>query len=154
VALGAATYFFTVVPGNDDASNLSAYLSEPYPVTVFLSDQKADTWVDAYRRGDYQQAGALLDNLRQESQDNAPMLKYYAGLSHLYQLPPQPTPAIKYLSQVNEGTFAQQAQWYLALAYLLNGQTEEAGALLENIVAAQAYHHEEAAELLTHISQE
>ena len=153
ICLSIVTYLF-IGENNSYQSNLTSYLSEPYPVTVFLSNQSADAWVEAYQSGDYQQSSALLDKLIQEPQDNSTLLLYYAGLSHLYQQPPQPEPAIKYLSQVNDGAYAQQAHWYLALAYLLNEQTDDAESLLENIVATQTFHHEEAAELLEHISQE
>lgn len=153
MCVGGVVYLL-IGEGNNHQPSLASYLSEPYQVTVFLSDQSADAWVEAYQSGDYAQASALLDHLLQKPQDNPALLLYYAGLSHLYQQPPQPQQAIQYLSQVNEGPFTQQARWYLALAYLLDEQTSEAQSLLENIVAAQTFHHEEAAELLTRISQE
>lgn len=153
ICLSIATYLF-IGENNSYQSDLTSYLSEPYPVTVFLSDQEADAWIEAYQKGDYHQSSALLDQLVREPQDNPALLLYYAGLSHLYQQPPQPEPAIQYLSQVDQGVFAQQAQWFLALAYLLNEQTEEAQSLLKNIVDARAFHHEEAAGLLAHMSQQ
>lgn len=147
LCLSVGAYLF-VEKNNSVQSELAAYLSEPYSATIFMSDQEPAAWMEAYENGDYQHASALLDNLIQGPQSHDAQLLFFAGLSHLYQQPPQPKQAIAYLSQVNDETYGEQAQWYLALAYLLNEQPTEAKVLLEDIVANQTYHNEEAAELL------
>jgi len=151
MCVGVVAYLFFGKPSNTQ-STLIAYLDEPYPVTVFLSNQPAEAWVEAYQSGDYQQATVLLKNALQNGEDNA-VLQYYAGLSHLYQQPRQPAQAITYLAQVKEGALAQQADWYLALAYLLENNVEEAQPLLQQIVDTQAFRHEAAAGLLDRIAQ-
>jgi len=152
MCLGVVAYLF-IGDRNTDPYSITAYLSEPYPVTSFLSGQKSAAWIDAYQTGDYQRSAALLESIVQQQQDDT-MLMYYAGLSHLYMRPPQPEPAISYLSQVNEGALVPQSLWYLALAYLLDEQTGKAQSLLQQIVDTQAFQHEEAAELLARLSQE
>ncbi len=150
MGVGMVAYLFFGKSGNAQSSVI-AYLADPYPVTVFLSNQPTGAWVAAYQDGNYQQASVLLKNTLQNGQDNA-MLKYYTGLSYLYQHPRQPAHAITYLSQVKEGALAQQADWYLALAYLLENNEEEAQPLLQQIVDTRAFRHEAAVELLDRIA--
>lgn len=152
ICLGIGGYFLAQESSSYQSTVIS-YLSDSYPAPSFLSNENTESWMDAYQTGDYQQAAALLENIIPQQQDNTSLL-YYAGLSHLYQHPPQPEPAISYLSQINEGALVPQAHWFLALAYLLHEQTEKAESILNQIVEAQTYHHEAAAELLAQISQE
>ena len=115
------------------------------------TDQLRQESISAYNGKDFAQAARL----RQQVVDRDSAVTkddfFYLGLSYLYQQPPNTEQAIQWLrrAQTLPGRkYALEGQWHLALAYLAQGQDEQARPLLENLIGGQQWKAREASALL------
>jgi len=92
----------------------------------------SESFFDYYNKGQYKEALDEIKPVSEEDLADDPMLKFYASISYMKtnNIPK----AVKYLSELNEANpDSGQIQWYLALAYLKEKQTDKAKALLQSI---------------------
>lgn len=131
-------------------------LNEQPPSITVLMDENTETdtnWnaaVEAYQKQAYKIAAALFEkNSRKTAEYN-----FYLGLSYLNQKPPVIEKAIQPLKNVVEtdSKFAEEANWYLSLAYVIENNYEDAQKYLEQIPAQSGY-YAKAQKMLESISQ-
>ncbi|MDJ1500530.1 tetratricopeptide repeat protein [Xanthocytophaga agilis] len=99
-----------------------------------------------YRAKNYAQALGILETLEDKGNASDSALFYKANVHMQLE---QPTEAITTLKQISStSTFYDEAQWYLALAYFQNKETNKAKELLTNIAQTPAHpYHQQAQEL-------
>ena len=132
--LVVGTILFQLATGGE--ADLYAKYHEPFPSYLEVrsgepGDKPLQQAIDAYKSGDYATAKQVFDSLPQEDLS----IKFYASLSALEAGFIQD--AIKGLEAVASdanATYRQQAEWYLALAYLKNGDLEKTRSTLQKIV--------------------
>ena len=106
-----------------------------------VSSYTRTAWLDAlakYRAGKYDQVISQLRTLPADKQ-TIHYKHYLLGLSYLANK--QPTPAIPLLSKARatpDPKLRQKADWFLALAYVKNGQTDKALPTLKRISTDRA----------------
>ncbi len=105
----------------------------------------------AYEAADYEGARTTFLALVAEN-PTASSAHYYLGLSQLYLK--DYSQAISTLQKVKslpttDQALQEQANWFLGLAYTLSGQNELARQTLKEIIAAEDWRAEEAAEILS-----
>jgi len=110
-------------------------------------------WEDlrlAYSENDFTKANQILSGMNPEEQ-NSPRYHFYAGLVQLYKQPPTYDAAVKHLEKAltYQSAYDEETNWFLSLAYLKNGQSDEASTLLKQIVVKQAWNWKFAQLLLT-----
>ncbi len=147
--------FFLFYPAQPSPQQLAAnYLKTPHLAPEVTRNQNVDpaSWNDirtAYLDEDYRE---LIRLLRDDIQagNGTPQHTFYLGLGYLYQPEPDYEQAITALRSLidRSASFQEEAQWFLALAYLRNDQPEQAESLLRTIVDRQQWRSEEAAKLL------
>ena len=109
--------------------------------------------MEAYLQADYKKAIKLLRQATAKSADQ-PTWWLYLGVCHY--LLRDAKPAIKTLSRADElaqGPVRIRSRWFLAQAYLLNGDRDSAEPLLEWIVTQKKDHQDDATNLLTKLRQ-
>ena len=101
---------------------------------------------EAYENADYILALNLFDELNNKQKD--PYLDFYSAIV-MMQLD-QPEQAVPLLNQYieQEGELKDRAIWYLALAYLKQGQIKDARTQLEKVVQLGTFHTSKAQRLL------
>lgn len=122
---------------------------EPYPLSNIrgeTNDQQAifDKALAPYQQGDFEKALPFLQQLHQANPSN-PQLTL--NLASGFMAEGQPKEAIGLLKTIS-GQSADAAEWYLALAYLQDGQLDAAKILLQEISGKPHFRQEQAAELL------
>lgn len=125
------------------AENFQAY---PPPTRLRGESKQNEIWSnarDAYIQADYALATEKFEFLlAQDSTAQPPyLLHFYAGVSQLAQASPNINQAISHLEYVaaTDSDYVQPAKWYLALAYVKNGEVQKAKALLEKMAAESSY---------------
>ncbi len=150
IAFATSLLFFSSEPKPLFAKHLEApYFSSPEKTR---GGAKID-WIKSYQDQDYPQVVALLQQLEQKSELSNEQ-KLYLGLAYLYQEDNHTAEAIQYLKatqQKNPTLYNSTCNWYIALAYLKDGQKEKAKEYLQEIVAKQSWKHQEAKQLLEEI---
>lgn len=136
----------------DAISLIDEDLSQPYPVSnVFRSPANESDYnkaVELYRHRNYVQASLYFEKAAENGNDLA-TITFYGGLSALYS--GHYNRAIKLLDSqtISASRYAQQAQWYMCLAFLKSEQKEKGVELLHRINnTPQHYKSESAAQLL------
>jgi tetratricopeptide (TPR) repeat protein len=116
------------------------------PSAPELNWQQAKT---AYAAKDFQKAGDELQKIVQTGNATTEQ-KYYLGLSRFFQQNPDYKAAIDAFLQVQKGGWIgeDEVNWLLALAYLKNGESQNAQKTLEALVAKNGYKATEARQLL------
>ncbi len=112
-------------------------------------EQRAEA-IDAYQLGDFARSAELREEVVAKGSATEEDL-FYLALSYLYQPNQNPTAAIRHLQSIlalPAPEQRQEAEWFLALAYVRNGQDAAAITLLQKIVNGAQWKKEEAAELL------
>ena len=111
----------------DDSSNklYMAYFEMPENII----SRGSSTFSDLYDQGQYKEA---LESVEEEDLANDVSLKFYVSVCYMKtENIPQ---AIQYLSELHKAyPNWQEVQWYLALCYLKEKQTEKASGLFQNI---------------------
>lgn len=106
--------------------------------------------IQAYNQKEYKKSAAVREKVIASGKATEEDY-FYQGLSYLYQGEARAAAAITNfqaaLAQPNRNLQAE-ANWFLALAYLQNGQLPEAEELLQMIVADQSWKKDNAAALL------
>jgi TolA-binding protein len=104
---------------------------------------------NAYANKDFKKAGDELQKIV-EAGKATPEQQYYLGLSRFFQQNPDNKAAIAAFLQVQKGGWIgeDEVNWLLALAYLKNGESENAQKTLETLVAKNGYKAKEARQLL------
>ncbi|MCB0610598.1 MAG: hypothetical protein H6562_00845 [Lewinellaceae bacterium] len=122
---------------------------EPYPLVLQQRGETSDRpgLQEAYRSGDFQKAVPLLEQWAgQDPGDITPV--FYLGIAQLADNHPEKATGYLQKAAASETAFAEQAGWYLALAWLGSGRQEEAVTQLQAIIRARSYQWEKARELL------
>jgi len=92
----------------------------------------SESFLDFYNKGLYKEAIDAIKPINEEDLAGDPMLKFYVSVCYM-QTNDIPK-AAKYLSELHEANpDSGEVQWYLALAYLKEKQTDKAKALLQAI---------------------
>jgi len=131
-------------------------LNEQPPSITVLMDKNIETdtnWnaaVEAYQKQAYKIAATLFE----KSSRNTAEHNFYLGLSYINQKPPVIAKAIQPLKNVVEtnSKFAEEANWYLSLAYVMENNYEDAQKYLEQIPAQSGY-YAKAQKMLESINQ-
>jgi len=118
------------------------------PPAPQVRDEKTIPWQEAYRRGQYPEAIAALEQLAADSTTARRSETYlYLGLSYLAA--GQAKAALDALQKIGPESFDwEDAQWYQALAYLKGNDSAEAKAILQNIAGKPGPRQGEAREIL------
>lgn len=131
-----------------DSSNLYTEYFQPYPneVAPLVRGENDDSSIseafNAYELENYELSAKLFENINEDYS------LLYAGISNLELNQNQKAiDQLKTLSLQN-GKYQDAAEWYLALAYLKNNETEKAKELLNSIVQNHQQFSEQASELL------
>ncbi|MEM9686606.1 MAG: tetratricopeptide repeat protein [Bacteroidota bacterium] len=150
IAVGLYYYTSNVTA---DMERLYTLNYEKYPNTVYpitRGDNQDDSTERmafvAYEASDYAGAIVLFTQLREEKQ--AKYIDFYLAQSYLGE--GQIENAIASFKRISTNTsdFAEEARWYLALAYLKNEDKERAVQQLTAIVSEKGYKQQEALTLL------
>ena len=126
---------------------------QTYPNTVFAitrSDSRESLERDAfvaYEQGNYESAIPLFDQLSQDG-DGEAYIDFFLGQSYLNLK--RPKEAIRKFEQAiaSDGEFTEEAYWYLALAYLKDGNSAEALKLLKILTEDYQFNQDKAEELI------
>ncbi|MGK7393334.1 MAG: tetratricopeptide repeat protein [Candidatus Cyclobacteriaceae bacterium M3_2C_046] len=138
----AVTYVFFFHQFKLESQELYAQHFEPYPNIVYSIKRSSQepqsqlkTTFQLYEQEDYEQAIQGFEQLPPEAV--SPTTLFYQGNAHLVL--GQAEPAIDLFRQVIESQqeFANQAKWYLSLAYLSQDQPKIAREWLQQIVTDQ-----------------
>lgn len=139
-----AGWWFVNVPSAQPASLYAANFTPAtgLPTTLsYSTDTRFAEGMVSYKLKEYKDARNNWEPLLTANPEND-TLNYYVGVSFLAE--EMPVQAISHLSKVDQNEnsiFAEDASWYLALAYLLNSQEEPARAILNDLCAeGSAYH--------------
>ncbi len=140
-----------VTPEDLFASHFLPY-DAPQPIRS-NSSETAGLPVDwtAYRAGDYQAAADVLVGISAEEDALSYLADFYLGQCYLMLNPPQPQLAIKAFERVLEKDhdYREQAEWYLALAYLKADDLDDSHAHFEEIATnPDHFYQEKAAKIL------
>jgi tetratricopeptide (TPR) repeat protein len=161
VALAAVVYFLVVPTEMQTSSSYVPYLRFqvlPYEgsltlrgETVLEGKEQFDKGMEAYLRADYKQAAKYLKIAVDKSPKQADWW-LYLGVCHFLRRDAKP--AIKALDRADElaqGSIRIRTRWFLAQAYLLQGDRDKAEPLLEWVVTQKKDYADEASDLLLHL---
>ncbi len=146
---------FKLSPANDYLKLTESYLAVHFPNN--LEDRKGTTdedvlrsqAIEAYGQQDFAQSAVLREQLTQLPQAKVED-HFYLALSYLYQTPPKRQLAIQKLEQLERARtdYTREARWYLALALISDGQTDQARTYLETIINTDGWNTGQAAKIL------
>ena len=153
--LGFAAYYFYQRSTTPPIEIQVADYFVPYKSPVVLRSNTASTtaWsrgAEAYANGEYEVASQEFEAAETEQSAPLYLIKYYRALSLLASKSGSADLSVVLLSEVAQGShdYVQQANWYLALAYVKADRQKEAKLLLSEIVKRRNYMHKEAGEIL------
>jgi tetratricopeptide (TPR) repeat protein len=140
---------YLLIPQQKSPEQLAMSHFEPYPLSNIrgkTNDQQTlfDKAIAPYQQGDFEKALPFLRQLHQADPSH-PQLKL--NLASGLMAEGQPKEAISLLKTIS-GPGADAAEWYLALAYLQDGQVDTAKILLQEISGKSHFRQEQAMELL------
>lgn len=153
ILISAGAYFFNTnfVTSNEDLFNefYETYPNTTYPIVRGgeavnkTLDYKA---YEAYERGDYTSAVQFFEKMVNDTNS-----KFYLGLSYLNEQ--KLVSAIPIFESIiaKNLKFKDEANWYLALAYVKQGKVDEAKEVLKDIISLQSFNYAKAKELLQEI---
>lgn len=155
---GSVTVAFVVMVGVwfiyfQEPSEESPELNSPYPAPAFRSTltPNASAFVVHYQEGNYELARGELEKGDRNGEN-----QFYTGLTYLYQSAANPDSALYYLKsqQVKKSLYAQNAEYYSAIAHLMLYDTTSA-LLKLNAIISDKYHSNliEAEELVLTLQQ-
>ncbi|OWY26165.1 hypothetical protein C7N43_36700 [Sphingobacteriales bacterium UPWRP_1] len=143
----AAGVYFIFSPSSNNPQELFAQHFSPYANTLTVrgvadTSSVAKTETEAmqyYQNQQYPQAAAAFDRLTQMNPKDQNTYDFYGGISLLANL--QTAEAMQKLQTVagSNNPYQEQAEWYIALAYLQNKNTEKAKELLQQITAKSVH---------------
>ena len=120
-------------------------VDEPKRDSFLLADDASA--FQLYDKGEYRKAIGGLQSALTRNPQNA-HASFYLGLSYLAL--DQPDSAVRYLNKSYQGESAlsEPAQWYLGLAYLKSGRTEEAKKVFKEIANTRGGYRDRAESIL------
>ncbi|MBC8490235.1 MAG: tetratricopeptide repeat protein [Bacteroidetes bacterium] len=134
---------------------LFAEYFKPYTNIITTRNQLSDEYnklmsnaLYYYETREYNKANIFFLELTNEGITNDTLMFYY-GISSLGNN--DPSKAINIFEMILTGqgrTFFQQAEWYLALAYIKNGDKEKAIEMLEKLIDNNTYYKTDAKKLI------
>lgn len=157
----ALTAVWIIQLGTPDSEALYTQYYQPYP-NVFEPTLRGESDTlslyeqafAAYDQNNYTDAVQHFEELLQKDELDGgiekDILLFYIGNSYLAL--DKPTEAVENLTTVSKNSLlGEQAQWYLALAYLKSEQLEEAEKMLEELTNTSGVYREKAETLLKEI---
>jgi len=158
VLLLAASSYFLWLQGTPSNEKLFAQNFEPYrnieqPIVRGDQGQSSGSETDlktaafmAYESGDFKEAISLFSELFTTKNESYAL--FYGANAHLAE--GHSVKGIALLTQYleNPGRLKDKAQWYLALAYLKEGNLSEVRERLQKIIDAKGYGHPQATKIL------
>lgn len=153
ILLIAVTAMWLVTRGPVDQQELFISYYQPYPNLELPTTRSNESPISlkeqaylAYDLGQYEQAVKYFDNLSGERND---IDDFYWALSNMSNQQPEAAESLlKAYLEKGDSSMRGQAQWYLALAYLKQGKTNESQDLLTLIVETQSHNFKKASTLL------
>jgi len=136
---------------------IAQYMDEPSRYPTVTKDDTIDPsnpWSIAKQQfiaNDYKQFLKTIETI-----DLSDEQRYYKSLALAYQENPSYQAAIQILSVISDNedsSFTEEANWFLALFYLKNGQVEEGKTILNQIIKSKAWKQKEAATLLKSLTE-
>lgn len=157
IALIAGLTYFFIPDSSTSPQELFAQNFEPYPNIVNpivrgeeSVDQKTKAYV-AYQQKDYTTAEALFTELL-TVQDQPHYLFYKANALLQLNKGREAIPLLQKRLKIND-KLTEKTGWYLAMAYLQVGDSENAEKILQTVVSDGKFKVEEAKELLTSLKK-
>ncbi|MBR9920357.1 MAG: tetratricopeptide repeat protein [Bacteroidetes bacterium] len=155
VLLLAASLYLLLKPGSDGTDSLYAANFAPYEMVLNQRGAADESprkqleaqAVSAYENQQFDQAAQAFASLQEIAPNEDPFQFYYCLSVLASGQPDKAIPGLELLSEDSNSLFQEQSRWYLALAYLKNGQLEQAKSSLAQIETG-AYRSAEAARLL------
>lgn len=151
ILIGVVSIFNSKQTSNSD---LFAEYFEPYPNTVAplvrgenAADNKTEAF-KAYESGDFKSASIFFNRLFETNSEE--YARFYEAVALMADRQFEASKTI-FASSVWSEEYSEKANWYLALNYLHLEQNKNARTILENIVEAKSYQHENAKKLLKKI---
>lgn len=148
------TIFWFLNQGSNLNQIVATEIGSPYPAPVLTMDKtEANTWLTAsraYREGRFETMVMILEDMRTENTLTAEQ-HFYLGLSYLYVQPCDAQAALSHFEKserIGIPTLKAQLKWFKSLAFLELDEKEKAKILLEEIVQANSWKKDKAAELL------
>ncbi len=158
VVTGLLTLGFYLFHANEPVQprNLMAEYFEPYknPIAKRNTDDISSYWnkgSSLYATKNYTEAAVAFDRAMIEGEEPAYLISFYRAMALLSsETDGDLSQTISLLESVRNGEhdYIQQAEWYLALAYLKNNDGDKAIKLLQRIVAKDGFRANKAKELL------
>lgn len=154
VILGVSLFFN--LSGSMTTAEVWEQYYEPYdPPSVLRDniDEGSENWnkaVENYYEGNYEEALNYFD-ISQNDNVHFTIREFYQGMSYLQLEHPDYLDAAYYFNEVRLETsdYKEQANWYYALAILMNGRTIEAESVLKEIVKNKTYNYRKAKQILS-----
>jgi tetratricopeptide (TPR) repeat protein len=135
-------------PGRRDDKLFAAYFKPYQGVSVQAGDPLAQA-MQEYRQHDYAQALPILERLLGEGSAEDTTLFFKGNASLALEQTPGAISSFRQILTNPKHPFYQEAQWYLALAYLQDGSEDEAKTQLQSVAKDSTHpHYGEATELL------
>lgn len=159
-AVAAAVVLLLALPfflkqGGDELSNQELFAENFQPLDMRMitrgtqTDSLKEKIQTLYQAGKYEASLTLLEKLIDQEPENA-SYRLYKGICYIGLKPPEPQKAIPIFDGLQQDfNFGQVAQWYLALAYILDDKPAEGKRLIEAIAQQQDHsYRKQAAKLL------
>lgn len=153
IACTAALLFFT----KSNSVRLFEEYYKPYPnIVPMVRGSESDFGLKAamvlYNAGNYEQAVTEFDRILSSDTNNEKAL-FYKGISLLsLGNADQAAFNFKQVLSKDESRLKNQSEWYLALSYLLNDNSQKAESLLTKIISENNYYSGSASELLDRLT--
>jgi hypothetical protein len=134
ISVAVVVRLLVIIPDPDTLVNTE--LAQPYPVSNLVrsegdSSAKAMGY-QAYMRGEFENATRYFEQVPETEGDVASVM-FYNALSYLYAENYGNAQQLLTAAIIANSRYAQQAQWYLALAFLKSNKKDKATEILKSI---------------------
>ena len=153
IAIIVAGIYYLVQNQSGASDDLFTQYFEPYPLSAYTvateGEESVPAALQAYQQGDYQEAVNRFE-ATEPTLSSAPTFTFYHALSLLgNQQGGEAIPILQaVIQQADARGVTQPAEWYLALAYLQDGQQEMALETLNRITGQPNHEMNQRAEML------
>ena len=115
-------------------AELTAYYKSPMTVRQQGADNSWENGIKAYNEERFPAAIASIQRSLEKNNKKVDEKNLYLGLSHLYSKVPNLEKAITSFEKCQDSVvYGKQAKWFMGLAHLKLGNTEEARALIQQV---------------------
>jgi FimV-like protein len=140
--------YLVLRPDRQNDKLFATYFKPYQGVSVPASDPLAQA-MQEYQQRDYAQALPILNRLLGEGSSEDTTLFFMGNVSLALENSPDAISSFRRITANPKHPYYREAQWYLALAYLQDGEKSEAKEQLQSIVTDTSHpHHQQATELL------